>query len=108
PPNGDSVGNEDSDCIRHGGSGSSREVLVPSPPLQGAGPAGRIRDMGSGPESMERAGGGMAFHERNRRSGGSGTADFISTDGHAEAWQESPPRSEERRVGKECRSGGWE
>src|SRR5207247_2385897 len=90
-------GNEDSDCVRYGRSGSSREVLVPSPPLQGAGPAGRIRDMGSGPESMERAGGGMACHERNRRSGGSGTADFVSTDGHAEAREESPPLGPERQ-----------
>src|SRR5438046_10202228 len=53
--------------------------------------------MGSRPESMERAGGGMAFHERNRRSGGSGTADFISTDGHAEAGEESPPSGPERQ-----------
>src|SRR5437879_9582980 len=53
--------------------------------------------MGSGPESMERAGGGMAFHKRNRRSGGSGTADFVSADGHAEAGEESPPSGPERQ-----------
>src|SRR5438132_14328548 len=53
--------------------------------------------MGSSPESMERAGGGMAFHERNRRSGRSGTADFVSADGHAEAGEESPPSGPERQ-----------
>src|SRR5438046_10748069 len=92
-----SNGNEDSDCVRHGGSGSSREVLVPSAPLQGAGPAGRIRDMGSGHESMERAGGGMAFDERNRRSVGPGTADSVSADQHTEAGKESHPSAPERQ-----------
>src|SRR5438105_14888827 len=53
--------------------------------------------MGSGPEGMARAGGGMAFHERNRRSGGTGTADFLSADGHAEAGEESPPSGPERQ-----------
>src|SRR5207249_12262416 len=49
---------------------------------------------------MARDGGGMPFHDCNRRSGGSENAYLLSDDGHDEGGEESPPYGAEcqRRV----------
>src|SRR2546430_13080704 len=103
------------------GSGSQGDVGGGGPPLQAPGPAGGLLVVGGGPQSLGGARRGMELRECDCRSGGTGTEDLLSTDGHAETRQESDPsgpererwngrsalrpeRASEPRVGKESRS----
>src|SRR5438093_12242119 len=88
---GNGHGNQDPGRIRLRGPGSPRAVLGGGAPLQAAGPARGIRFLGGGPPRVEGARGGVELRERDRRPGGTGTADLLPTDGHPEAGEEPPP-----------------